>query len=61
LSAAAVNDLEVHQSDVKTAYLNSELKEEIYIRVPEGLCALDSNSVLCKLNKMLYGLKQAER
>jgi len=60
LSVAAVNDLEIYQFDIKTAYLNSNLKEEIYMRAPEGLSVPNDNSV-CKLNKALYGLKQAGR
>lgn len=60
LSVAAVNDLEIYQFDVKTAYLNSNLEEEIYMRAPEGLDVPNDNLV-CKLNKALYGLKQAGR
>lgn len=48
-----------HQMDVKTAFLNGELKEEIYMRVPEGVKSEDNQ--VCKLNKALYGLKQAAR
>ena len=44
---------------VKTPFLNCILKEEIYMKVPEGV-ACNSNQV-CKLNKSLYGLKQAAR
>ena len=45
--------------DVKTAYLNGLLKEEIYMVVPQGL-PYDGNKV-CILNKAIYGLKQASR
>ncbi|CAK9801638.1 Copia protein [Anthophora plagiata] len=45
--------------DVKTAFLNGILKEEIYMKVPEGVTS-KSNQV-CKLNKAIYGLKQAAR
>lgn len=49
----------IHHMDVKTAFLNGELKEEIYMKVPEGIsCKKD---YVCKLNKALYGLKQAAR
>lgn len=59
LSLAAVNDLEVKQMDVKTAFLHGELEEEVYIYAPEG-AGYESGSIL-KLDKSLYGLKQAPR
>lgn len=52
-------NLLVHHMDVQTAFLNGNLKEEIYMEVPEGF-ACNKNQV-CKLNKALYGLKQAAR
>ena len=45
--------------DVKTAFLNSNLDEEIYMTIPEGVQSA-SNSA-CKLNRTLYGLKQSPR
>lgn len=53
-------NLLVHHMDVKTAFLNGKLKEEIYMKIPEGIPILDDNLV-CKLNKSLYGLKQSAR
>ncbi|KAJ9538813.1 hypothetical protein OSB04_031546 [Centaurea solstitialis] len=52
-------DLELHQMDVKTAFLNGDLEEEIHMTQPEGF-AINNNQV-CKLNKSIYGLKQASR
>lgn len=52
-------NLLIHHMDVKTAFLNGELKEEIYMRVPEGIKCKDNQ--VCKLNKALYGLKQAAK
>lgn len=49
----------LHQMDVKTAFLHGDLKEELYIEVPEGVLA-GSNTV-CKLQKSIYGLKQSPR
>lgn len=51
--------LHIHHMDVKTAFLNGILKEEIYMKIPEGMkCKVNS---VCKLNKTLYGLKQSAR
>ncbi|GJT06900.1 retrovirus-related pol polyprotein from transposon TNT 1-94 [Tanacetum coccineum] len=47
--------------DVKTSFLNSELKEEVYVSQPEGFVDQDNPSHVYKLKKALYGLKQAPR
>ena len=60
LSIGASLDLEIHQMDVKTAFLNGDLIEDIYMDVPEGIDNVDPGSV-CKLNRTLYGLKQSPR
>lgn len=52
-------NLLIHHMDVKTAFLNGELKEEIYMKVPQGVKCKDNQ--VCKLNKAIYGLKQAAR
>lgn len=52
--------LDVTHLDVKTAFLNGDLEETIYMRKPECLNINDQNKVL-KLNKAIYGLKQASR
>ena len=46
--------------DVKTAFLNGELKEEVYMIQSEGFISIDE-SKMCKLNRSIYGLKQASR
>eukprot|EP00253_Pinus_taeda_P015125 PITA_15125 len=60
LSLAASFKWEVHQMDVKFAFLHGELHEEIYMEQPIGFIQTDS-SLVCWLKKSLYGLKQAPR
>eukprot|EP00253_Pinus_taeda_P035517 PITA_35517 len=58
LSLAASFKWEVHQMDVKSAFLHGELHEEIYMEQPPGFIQTDS-SLVCRLKKSLYGLKRA--
>jgi hypothetical protein len=58
LSLAASYGLIVHQMDVKTAFLNRELDEEIYMDQPDGFLVEGEEQKVCKLLKSLYGLKQ---
>jgi transposase InsO family protein len=59
LSKAAQEDVEIHQVDIKTAFLNGELEEEVYVSQPPGFS--NGGTQVCRLNKALYGLKQAPR
>lgn len=59
LAIAAEEDLEMMHFDVKTAFLHGELLEEIYMMQPEGY--EKEKGKVCKLQKSLYGLKQASR
>ena len=54
----ALRNLEVHQMDVKTTFLNGDLDEEIYMEQPEGFSTSGQGKNVCKLVKSLYGLKQ---
>jgi transposase InsO family protein len=60
LCKAAQEDLEIHQVDIKTAFLHGVLEEEVYVTQPPGFENGDVNTV-CRLVKSLYGLKQAPR
>ena len=51
----------VHQMDVKTAFLNPEISNELYMEVPEGLTVPMENNYVCKLRKTIYGLRQSSR
>ena len=54
-------DLKLHQMHVKTAFLNGDISEKNYMVQPENFVSGDANSLVCKLKKSIYGLKQASR
>ena len=60
MATVAVNDLILKQLDVKTAFLNGDLEETIYMRQPPGY-EEGGVGIACRLRKSLYGLKQAPR
>ena len=61
LALAALEDWHIHQMDVKSAFLNGELEEEIYMEQPKGFINAGQETLVCRLKKALYGLKQASR
>nr|GFB45198.1 retrovirus-related Pol polyprotein from transposon TNT 1-94 [Tanacetum cinerariifolium] len=61
IANAVSRNMTVYQMDVKMAFLNSELKEEVYVSQPEGFVDPDHPTHVYRLKKALYGLKQAPR
>jgi len=61
LAITAAENLEMVQLDVKTAFLNGDLHEELYMFQPTGFEIEGQEDLVCRLNKSLYGLKQASR
>jgi len=59
LALAARHQWHIHQMDAKAVFLNGDLSEEIYMKVPPG--SDTRNSFVWRLNHALYGLKQASR
>ncbi|GKD42173.1 retrovirus-related pol polyprotein from transposon TNT 1-94, partial [Tanacetum coccineum] len=61
IANAASKNMTIYQMDVKTTFLNGELKEEVYVSQPEGFVDPDHSTHVYRLKKALYGLKQAPR
>lgn len=61
LALAASMACNIHQMDVKSAFLNGYLQEEIYVKQPLGFSAKGQEDRVLKLKKSLYGLKQTPR
>ncbi|GKC17472.1 retrovirus-related pol polyprotein from transposon TNT 1-94 [Tanacetum coccineum] len=61
LAYAAYKNFPIYQMDVKTAFLNGPLKEEVFVRQPDGFVDPDFPNHIYRLKKALYGLKQAPR
>ena len=57
LAIAAYFDYEIWQMDVKTAFLNGNLTEDVYMMQPEGFVDPTNAGKICKLQKSIYGLK----
>jgi hypothetical protein len=56
LALAAIEDIKIHQMNIKTTFFNGDFEEEIYMEQPEGFTQ-EGEHLVCKLHKSLYGLK----
>jgi len=61
MANVAYFDLELHQTDVKTAFLNGELSDKVYMAQPKGFVVKGKEKMGCHLKMSIYGLKQASR
>ncbi|KAK8583637.1 hypothetical protein V6N12_067900 [Hibiscus sabdariffa] len=61
VTKAAFHDYEIWQMDFKTAFPNGKLEEDVYMTQPEGFVAPENARKFCKLQRFIYGLKQASR
>ncbi|GKE07439.1 retrotransposon protein, putative, ty1-copia subclass, partial [Tanacetum coccineum] len=61
LAIAAFYDYKIWKMDVKTAFLNGHLSEDVYMLQPEGFVDPKHPNKVCKLQRSIYGLKQASR
>jgi hypothetical protein len=59
LALAAQEGWKVHHMDIKSAFLNDNLKEEVYVRQPPGFTVVGEESKVYHLHKVVYGLRQA--
>lgn len=64
LSIAAIHNWHIYQLDITNAFLNRDLHEEVYMRIPPGVVIPESfkgKNPVCRLIKSIYGLKQSPR
>ena len=59
MALAVHGNMKLHQMDVKTAFLNGELCEEVFYWQPEGFTVEGKENFVCQLKKSIYGLKQS--
>ena len=60
MALVAHYDLELHQMDVKTAFLNGDLEENVYMAQPKGFVMEGKERMGCRLKKSIYGLKKLQ-
>ncbi len=60
LALMTIEDMDIHQMDVKTTFFNGDLEKEIYMEQPKGFTH-EGEQLVCKLHKSLYDLKQSPK
>jgi hypothetical protein len=61
LTLVAQEGWQVHHMDVKSTFLNGDLKEEVYVHQSAGFIVVGQEGKVLRLRKVLYGLRQAPR
>ncbi len=61
LAFSCSKGFKIYQMDVKSTFLNGQLKVEVYMEQQEGFDLIEGKDLVCKLKKALYGLKEAPR
>jgi hypothetical protein len=59
MALVAHYDLELHQMDVKTEFLNDDLKKKVYMAQPKGFVMKGNENMGCRIKRSIYGLKQS--
>jgi hypothetical protein len=59
MALVAHYDLELHQMDVKTEFLNDDLKKKVYMAQPKGFVMKGNENIGCRIKRSIYGLKQS--
>ena len=60
MALLAHHDLELHQMDMKTAFLNVDLYENVYMAQPKGFVVEGKKNLGCRLKKSIYGLSKPQ-
>jgi hypothetical protein len=61
LMNTAIQDWEIHHVDVKSTYLNANMDRVVYMKLPQGILKKGQEGKVCKLLKVIYGVKQFGR
>jgi hypothetical protein len=61
LTLGVIPNLKIHQMDVHSAFLNGKFIEDVYMKQLDGYKVVNQGNLVCKLHKVIYGLKQTRR